>query len=222
MTNSQFMGIFERKIREKKLRKAAIIDAAERIFFAHGIKNTTMEQIAEEAELSKGTLYLYFKNKEDLLLEIAVKGLEKLGELMNKEYNENKTGLDNAYIMGKTYHNFSIHHNNYYESLIHFESRTLDKIPSRKINKIIRTNTPLAILKQALDKGIADKTIRDDIPSYELAIIMWTQLTGILQFIRSRKKLIDIFQCNEDDLIEHHLKIMKDSLANQSGFKNNK
>jgi AcrR family transcriptional regulator len=214
------MGIFERKIREKKLRKASIINAAERIFFDRGIKNTTMDQIAKKAELSKGTLYLYFKNKEDLLLEIAVKGLEKLGELMNKAYNENKTGLDNAYIMGKTYHHFSIHHNNYYESLVHFESQTLDRIPSRKINKIIRTNTPLAILKQVLDKGKTDKTIRDDIPSYELSIILWTQFTGILQFIRSRKKLMDMFQCNEEDLVEHHLKIMKDSLASQSGCKN--
>ncbi len=213
MTNSQFMGVFERKIREKKLRKAAIIDAAEKIFFPHGIKNTTMDQIAEEAELSKGTLYLYFKNKEDLLLEIAVKGLDKLGELMNQAFDDNKTGLENAYNMGKTYHQFSIHYKDYYESLVYFESQTLDKISSRKINKIIRTNSPLAIIKDVLDKGKEDKTIRDDIPSYELAIIMWTQLTGILQFIRSRKKIMEVFQCDEQELIENHLLIIKDSIA---------
>ncbi len=213
MTNSQPMGIFERKIKEKKLRKAAIINAAEKTFFSYGIKNTTMEEIAEEAELSKGTLYLYFKNKEDLLLEIAVKGLEKLGELMNGAFDNNKSGLENAYIMGKTYHQFSIHYKDYYESLVYFESQTLDKISSRKINKIIRTNSPLAIIKQILDKGKEDKSIRDDIPSYELAIIMWTQLTGILQFIRSRKKIMEIFQCDELELIENQLLIIKDSIA---------
>ena len=60
------MGIAERKEREKEHRRNTILDAAEEVFFSKGINLATMDEVAERAELSKGTLYLYFKNKEEL------------------------------------------------------------------------------------------------------------------------------------------------------------
>ena len=52
------MGIVERKEREKEARKNLILDAAERVFQAKSIQNATMDDIAHEAELAKGTIYL--------------------------------------------------------------------------------------------------------------------------------------------------------------------
>ncbi|MEO8168159.1 MAG: helix-turn-helix domain-containing protein, partial [bacterium] len=60
------MGIIERKEREKEHRREDIIAAAQKIFFEKGLPSATMDEIAEAAELSKGTLYLYYKSKEDL------------------------------------------------------------------------------------------------------------------------------------------------------------
>ena len=65
------MGIAERREREKDQRRNTILDAAEKVFFSQGINLATMDGVAEEAELSKGTLYLYFKSKEELFLGIA-------------------------------------------------------------------------------------------------------------------------------------------------------
>ena len=59
------MGIAERKEREKLQRRKDIIDAAEKVFFYRGFESATMDEIAEKVELSKGTLYLYFKSKEE-------------------------------------------------------------------------------------------------------------------------------------------------------------
>jgi TetR/AcrR family transcriptional regulator len=55
------MGIVERKEREKEHRKEEILDAAQKVFFERGLVTATMDEIAETAELSKGTLYLYYK-----------------------------------------------------------------------------------------------------------------------------------------------------------------
>lgn len=49
-------------------RRAAILEAASRIFARHGFQAARMEDIAAEAGVAKGTLYLYFKNKDDLVL----------------------------------------------------------------------------------------------------------------------------------------------------------
>jgi len=72
------MGIQERKEREKERRRQQIIVAAKRVFSEKGFNKATMEDIAEEAELSPGTLYLYFKNKEELYASLSLRILQYL------------------------------------------------------------------------------------------------------------------------------------------------
>jgi AcrR family transcriptional regulator len=72
------MGIEERKEREKERRRQQIMLAAKRVFSEKGFNKTTMEDIAREAELSTGTLYLYFKNKEELFASLSFRILQYL------------------------------------------------------------------------------------------------------------------------------------------------
>lgn len=72
------MGIQERKEREKERRRQQIIVAAKRVFSDKGFSKATMEDIAKEAELSPGTLYLYFKNKEELYASLSLRILQYL------------------------------------------------------------------------------------------------------------------------------------------------
>ncbi|MBN1932731.1 MAG: TetR/AcrR family transcriptional regulator [Desulfobacterales bacterium] len=72
------MGIQERKEREKERRRHQIMVAAKRVFSGKGFNKTTIEDIAREAELSPGTLYLYFKNKDDLYASLSLSILQYL------------------------------------------------------------------------------------------------------------------------------------------------
>ena len=72
------MGIQERKEREKERRRQQIMVAAKRVFSEKGFNRATMEDIAQEAELSPGTLYLYFKNKEELYASLSLRILQYL------------------------------------------------------------------------------------------------------------------------------------------------
>ena len=67
------MGIQERKEREKERRRQQIMVAAKRVFSKKGFSKATMEDIARESELSPGTLYLYFKNKEELYASLSLR-----------------------------------------------------------------------------------------------------------------------------------------------------
>jgi AcrR family transcriptional regulator len=82
------MGIEERKEREKKMRRRQIIDAAEKVFAAKGFSGATIENIAEEAELSPATLYLYFKNKDELYASLNLKMLKVLIEKIENVYHQ--------------------------------------------------------------------------------------------------------------------------------------
>ena len=72
------MGIQERKERERERRRQQIIVAAKKVFSEKGFNKATMDDIAGEAELSPGTLYLYFKNKEELYASLSLRILEYL------------------------------------------------------------------------------------------------------------------------------------------------
>lgn len=65
--------------------RSRILKMSRRLFTAKGYENTTMEDIAEAAEVSKATLYNYFSSKENLLLGIAEAALEEIRQLVAVE-----------------------------------------------------------------------------------------------------------------------------------------
>ena len=64
---------FKRKEREKEARREAILDAAVRLFERRGNYEPTLDEIASEAELSKGTIYNYFKDKHYLFAAVLLR-----------------------------------------------------------------------------------------------------------------------------------------------------
>ncbi len=60
----------QRRKREKEQRYQSILQTAERLFCENGYSNTKIQDIAREAEVAVGTVYFYFRNKEDLLLQL--------------------------------------------------------------------------------------------------------------------------------------------------------
>lgn len=70
------MGIQERKQRERERRRQTILVAARRVLSQKPFETVTVEEIAREAELSPGTLYLYFKNKDDMCAALSLRVLQ--------------------------------------------------------------------------------------------------------------------------------------------------
>ena len=65
------MTLEKRRQREKDQRHESILNAAEKLFFSRGYDNVSMDEIANEAELSKPALYYYFKDKESLFSAVV-------------------------------------------------------------------------------------------------------------------------------------------------------
>ncbi|MFC5848028.1 TetR/AcrR family transcriptional regulator [Deinococcus petrolearius] len=64
---------------EKKRRRTEILDAAERLWSTASYSELSMSQVAAEAQLAKGTLYLYFDTKEELFLALLTSHLQRWG-----------------------------------------------------------------------------------------------------------------------------------------------
>ncbi len=83
-----------RRQREREQRYYSILNTAEALFVSEGYHSASMEQIAESAEVSVGTLYFYFKNKEDLLLKLLDEIAYFLRNLMGREYEKANSLLE--------------------------------------------------------------------------------------------------------------------------------
>jgi len=204
------MGISERKEREKEQRRNMIIDAAERIFFKKGIENSTMDDVASEAELSKGTLYLYFKSKEDIQLAIAMRGSEILKEMMQKRLSKNKTGYENLLELADISIDFSNKKKHYYEFFLFFQSTNFEQLnlEESRLIKYLTEQSPLAIVQECVSKGIMDKSLRPDIRADVFAATLWSQLLGVMIVINHKRNIYKMFGLKPEDIIKTHLELV--------------
>ena len=72
------MAVAARRERERTARREAILDAAQELIAEEGYYGMRMDSVAEAVELSKGTLYLYFENKDALCAAVATRLLDAL------------------------------------------------------------------------------------------------------------------------------------------------
>jgi AcrR family transcriptional regulator len=80
-----------RKEREYLAHRAEILSAAEKVFAAKGFSSTTMSEIAETAEFGTGTLYKYFRSKEELYFTLIDEKVEEINGLVRAELSKKTT-----------------------------------------------------------------------------------------------------------------------------------
>jgi AcrR family transcriptional regulator len=103
------MGIADRKEREKQEMKRLIMDAAMRMFVEAGYEKTSIRNIAERIEYSPATIYLYYKDKDELLYDVQAQGFAQLLETFQQKATA-KDPLKKLGQMAKAYVEFGMEH----------------------------------------------------------------------------------------------------------------
>jgi AcrR family transcriptional regulator len=83
-----------RRLREKEQKYNTILKAAETLFARKGYHQTGIEEIADMAEVSTGSVYFYFKNKEDLLITLMQEIGYQLRKLLGEEFKRADYSFD--------------------------------------------------------------------------------------------------------------------------------
>jgi len=209
------MGITERREREKAQRRVDIIEAAERVFLAEGVEAATMDDVADAAELSKGTLYLYFKSKEDLYLAILVRGMEMLRGKFKAAVASHDLGIDKIAAVGRAYFEFFQDHPDYFEAMLFFESSEppADDDAGYAADCAEIGDDLFAITADAVSAGIADGTIRGDVDPARTAITLYATATGMLQTtVLKSEKFQSELGVDVDAVIETYFDLIDRSL----------
>ncbi len=176
------MGIQERKEREKERRKEEILDAAQRVFADKGLTTATVDDIAIAAELSKGTLYLYFESKEDIYIALMLRGLRLLYTVFNEIISQESSVVKILHQMERAYTEFFNTQRNYFRML---DSAYRPNVHREVSEEMRRTYTAESRKnwEQIIDvfnRGVQEKKIRNDVNPIDMAIIIWSNSTSLM------------------------------------------
>src|SRR3989304_2748951 len=116
------MAVAERRVREKEARRQQILDAARELFFRRGFEQTTVEDIAEKTELSKGTIYIYFPSKEEIYISLMLEGSKILHQMLRASAASDASAEEILRRLGKAYYRFYREYTAYFRMLFLYYS----------------------------------------------------------------------------------------------------
>ncbi len=196
------MGIQERKQREKEERRKQIMEAAKSVFSAKGFNKATMEEIAGEAELSPGTLYLYFKNKEELHTSLSIDILQYLiGRLNEFIYDNEMRAEDKLVALRDAFIDVYEYDAMVLINLFHLQSgETLKNLSDVVLEQLKKSsgdalNAIIMVVQAGMDEGVFVKK-----HPVALADIIWATYSGVVLWVDSKRQLN-----NEKDFVKQTL-----------------
>jgi AcrR family transcriptional regulator len=117
------MGLTERRERQKLALRQEILTAARELFVKEGYENVSMRRIAEKIEYSPTTIYLYFRDKDELVHEMCEETFALLTRKLNKILAAEGDPVDKLRARLKAYVEFGLKHPNHYYTAFMHESK---------------------------------------------------------------------------------------------------
>lgn len=149
------MTVISRRNREHEIRREMIVSAAQKLFEKKGFELTTVDEIAAEAELGKGTIYSYFRSKSEIYVAILEKESDVLWERMKKVVNEERSAIDTLNCLYDTFVQFHRERKNFIETLfIQVDQQNLIRLGNMALGLKSRSSEWLQIIGRVLQKGI--------------------------------------------------------------------
>jgi AcrR family transcriptional regulator len=182
------------RVKDREIRIEEIQKAAKDVFIRRGFQNASMDEIARKAGVSKGTLYLYFKDKGNLYISLMVPATREQGNMLRAFRTEVERGkCKNArdILMGLHEVHRRLHQydpdgiriiqaylqGEYFDGLSKETRDILDRI-GREDYQATRT-----ILSQAIEQGLMR-----NVNPVQLTDIIWAMFIGIVQVEESKRR----------------------------------
>ncbi|HWP83400.1 MAG TPA: TetR/AcrR family transcriptional regulator [Bacteroidota bacterium] len=216
------MGIQERKEREKEHRREEIITAAQKVFFEKGLQTATVDEIAEVAELSKGTIYLYYKSKEDLYLAVMLRGKDILAEMFESIVAGSEPVLLKLVKLGEAYQEFFKKHTKYFRMFRFFENPQFHTQVTPEMNELCSQSNQrvwksvIDLLQEGIDRGL----IKSELKAPEAAVMLWSSSTSLMYRIDAEcDRWKNMMGIDLEDVLLKTRRLMFEAILTQKGLR---
>jgi len=221
------MDSLSKRDKEKLVHEREILTAAEKIFCQKGYEDSSMDEIAKEAQFTKRTVYQYFENKDDLYFAIVLKGFNKLFSMVTEANKKEQTGYEKLERLCRSYYQF-YRENPDFIRLINYWGHVRRKSTDagKNKNELVQINNKMIFeFKEIIEKGKADGSIQFDLDSEKTALSLLFLITGFFnQLSATGDNFTEFFSLNQEDfsintidLVIKPLKRSKTMIATRKG-----
>jgi AcrR family transcriptional regulator len=172
-----------KKDRLKQERREEIVQAALRVFVQRGVQGATMDGIAKEAELSKGTLYLYFQSKDELFLTIALEWVRELNARATEiEARQFEDGLGAFRCSMQTYIKHGLEHRDRFLVAMSWltSSYSIDERSEIYEDYKAAVAQLQSYCCQSIERAKADGSLSTELPTARFAMQTWGAALGLI------------------------------------------
>lgn len=178
------MGILERKERDKQEMRLMILETAKEVFIEEGFEKASIRAIAEKIEYSPATIYLYYKDKNELFFAVHELGFDKLLEEMIVAIEGITDPLEELRCRGYAYMKFAFENPEMYD-LMFILNAPMDTLKEENWNS---GHKCFVLLCETIQRGIEAKQLK--LKEVEItAMSIWSFMHGMVSLkIRHRFK----------------------------------
>jgi len=177
-----------------------ILDAAIKIFADHGFHTSTISQIAREAGVADGTIYLYFKNKQDILFQFFTYKTRIVFDNFKKAVEKEEKAIDKLKCLIRT-HFEEFQRDRKMAEVYRMETRQSHRLMESQIKEM--TKMYLDLIASVVEQGQQEASMRQDLymglvkrfilGAVEEVINVWVISGGKYDLVSQADPLVDLF-----------------------------
>jgi TetR/AcrR family transcriptional regulator len=204
----------DRKVRKRAEREDRILKAAEELILTKGYAGTTIDEIADRADVSKGAVYLHYRTKDDIYFSIVSIALETMRDMFQDAAQGKECGLDKFQAIGYSFYEYTKRYPSYSNIIYDVNSpKPCHTLASegrcQSLNEEIGR-----IMVVSIEAGMKDGSIRSDVDPMAAAIIISSSLQGLLRTVLSNREFVEAIGLDEKYLVDVSIDLYGRSLMN--------
>ncbi|MEM9676401.1 MAG: TetR/AcrR family transcriptional regulator [Bacteroidota bacterium] len=200
------------KHQSAEMRRQQILSAADLVLIDVGIEDFTIDQVAVKANIAKGTVYKYFKSKDEILAELSTKAISLLLQTFQQATAQHSHSVEKLKAICWAAYRYYQTHDTYHELLAYIERPEFD-INVQGYIKISQSIQDFceSIVIEGQKKGEINPTLNPQL----LVRVIWATNIGVIQFVQTKQKLIqNIHETPMDEVINISVQMMASGIVN--------
>jgi TetR/AcrR family transcriptional regulator len=210
--------IAQRRVEEKERRRAEILDAAEALYAKEGWDLVTVDQVARGARLSRALVYVYFKDKEEILFAIGERAMCLLRDRFSAAAAGQTLGMEKIQAIGRAYMSYAFEFPHYFDFCSKFHARSGSPEPgSHDLACRVAGDQAIGVVVQAIECGIADGTVRPTVGApVMLAVTLWSFTHGLAQLAMAKGSDMARFGIGIPELSDYGFDLLRRVMQNSA------
>jgi AcrR family transcriptional regulator len=160
-----------------------IVDVSKELLLKDGFSKISMRKIAKQLDVTATSIYLYFKNKDELLLALIDESINNLNRQLKDALIPTAGPIEQLEVLANAYIDYALNNPQEYEIIYMVRPEEMPKYPKEKFEQVRKT---YEILADIIRKGKEGQFFEVDDPLIS-AYTLWAQIHGIVSVVLNKR-----------------------------------